>query len=148
PAVERVILKCLATDPAARSHSAIEVLAALPGDPLTAALVAGQTPSPEVVAEAGEVGLIRPWVGAILVLCVAAGLGLTTVLNDRVALFRRVSLAKSPAQQEQTARSLLETVGAPANPADTTSGYIFQPNVLARAGERDPSSDRWAYLAH
>src|SRR5262249_28556995 len=62
PAVERVILKCLETAPANRPRSAYEVLAALPGgDPLAAALAAGETPSPRLVVDAGEVGLIRPW---------------------------------------------------------------------------------------
>ena len=47
PAVERAILRCLERDPADRPRSAYEVLAALPGgDPLAAALAAGETPSP------------------------------------------------------------------------------------------------------
>src|SRR5262245_58132181 len=45
-AVERVVLRCLELDPANRPHSASEVLAALPGgDPLAAAVAAGETPS-------------------------------------------------------------------------------------------------------
>ena len=54
PAVERVILRCLEPDPERRPGSALEVAAALPGsDPLAAALEAGDTPSPEMVAAAG-----------------------------------------------------------------------------------------------
>src|SRR5579862_1958457 len=55
PAVERVILRCLESDPHRRPASALTVAAALPGgDPLAAALSAGETPSPDLLAAAGE----------------------------------------------------------------------------------------------
>ena len=45
PSVERVILRCLAPDPRNRPSSALAIAAALPGgDPLAAALAAGETP--------------------------------------------------------------------------------------------------------
>ena len=55
PLVERVILRCLAAKPDQRPRSAFDVAAALPGgDPLAAALAAGETPSPEMVAASGR----------------------------------------------------------------------------------------------
>jgi eukaryotic-like serine/threonine-protein kinase len=66
PAVERVIMHCLEHDPDARPTSAYAVLAALPGgDPLAAALAAGETPSPELVANSGERGTLRPATAAL-----------------------------------------------------------------------------------
>src|SRR5579864_4254488 len=55
PAVERVILRCLDPEPSRRPSSALAVAAALPGgDPLAAALAAGETPTPKMVAAAGQ----------------------------------------------------------------------------------------------
>ena len=56
PAAEKVIRRCLDPDPAKRPATALAVMAALPGgDPLAAALAAGETPSPEMVLAAGTV---------------------------------------------------------------------------------------------
>src|SRR5947208_10931861 len=53
PLVERIIERCIQKDPEQRPASALQVAAALPGgDPLAAALAAGETPSPEMVAAA------------------------------------------------------------------------------------------------
>src|SRR5579871_1500676 len=70
PLIERVILRCLEEDPASRPPNALAISAALPGgDPLAAALAAGETPSPEMVAAAGETVGVRP---KVAILCFAA----------------------------------------------------------------------------
>jgi serine/threonine protein kinase len=65
PEVDRVIRRCLVEDPGRRPASALQVAAALPGgDPVAAALAAGETPSPEMVAASGETGAcVRLWHG-------------------------------------------------------------------------------------
>ena len=74
PAVERLILHCLERDPDARPSSAYAVLGALPGgDPLAAALAAGETPSPELIANAGERGAMTPARVVTLVALALAG---------------------------------------------------------------------------
>src|SRR5688572_3323685 len=66
PAIERVILRCLERDPARRPPSAIAVAAALPGrNQLAAAIASGQTPTPDMVAAAGEAGTLSPAIGAL-----------------------------------------------------------------------------------
>src|ERR1700728_2779257 len=68
PVVERVILRCLETEPSARPATVISVAAALPGgDPLAAALAAGETPSPQMVAASGETAGVSPGVAGVCV---------------------------------------------------------------------------------
>jgi serine/threonine-protein kinase len=55
PAVEGIVRRCLHPDPAKRPSSPLAVAAALPGgDPLAAALAAGETISPELLAASGK----------------------------------------------------------------------------------------------
>ncbi|MFQ5349070.1 MAG: serine/threonine-protein kinase [Thermoanaerobaculia bacterium] len=61
PAVERAVLRCLEPEPDERPGSALAVAAALPGgDPLAAALAAGETPSPDIVAAAPSEATLKP----------------------------------------------------------------------------------------
>jgi len=61
PAIERVLERCLEKDPSRRPASAQAVLRALPGgDPLAEAMAAGETPSPELIAHAGDAGSLSP----------------------------------------------------------------------------------------
>lgn len=71
PAIGAVIDRCLSADPVDRPASALAVARALPGgDPLAAALAAGATPSPEVVAASGEKAGLKP-AAAIPLLAIA-----------------------------------------------------------------------------
>ena len=55
PKIEQTILRCLRPEVGERPASALAVAGALPGgDPLAAALAAGETPSPAMVAAAGS----------------------------------------------------------------------------------------------
>ena len=61
PVIERVILRCLEREASARPATVLSVAAALPGgDPLAAALAAGETPSPQLVAASGETARTSP----------------------------------------------------------------------------------------
>ena len=75
PAVEKVIVRCLSPDPKDRPASALLVAAALPGgDPIAAALAAGETPSPHLIAVSGEVEGLPPKIAIASLLWVILGL--------------------------------------------------------------------------
>lgn len=61
PIVEKTINRCLEKDPKDRPTSALQVALSLPGgNPLEAAIAAGETPSPEMVAAAPKKGALKP----------------------------------------------------------------------------------------
>src|SRR5947208_5937162 len=85
PVVEKAIRRCLDPDPGRRPLTPLSVMAALPGgDPLAAALAAGETPSPEMVAAAGTVeGMQRRYSVPLLVLIAVCLLATIPVRNVR-----------------------------------------------------------------
>ncbi len=86
PVVERVIERCLQKDPSSRPASALQVAAALPGgDPIAAALAAGETPSPEMVAAAPKAGALRPVVAVGSLAAVFASLAFLSGHVDLLA---------------------------------------------------------------
>src|SRR5207249_10642555 len=97
PMVERVILRCLSPRPAMRPASALTVAAALPGgDPLAAALAAGETPSPEMVAAAGEGEGLAPRVVAGLFAAILVGIAAGCVLMNRYSALELLQPEYSP----------------------------------------------------
>ena len=132
--MERVILRCLERDPAARPRSAYEVLATLPGgDPLAAALAAGQTPSPEAVANAPIEGSLHPLVATALLVAIVFGIYGVARLNDSSKLFRLVPLRKArPEDLADRARELIQRLGYAETPAGSAGGYLEDRQALDR----------------
>lgn len=111
PAVERAIALCLEKDPARRPASAAQVAAALPGgDPLAAAVAAGETPSPALVAASGQEGTltrVRAWLR--LVGC-AACFATAMFFWSSWSLAARIALPH-PELQRERARQILRDLG-------------------------------------
>lgn len=146
PAVERVIERCLDPDPDNRPNSAIAVAAALPGgDPLAAALAAGETPSPEMVAQAGRVGAMAPWKAlALLASTVVAAIAL--IVGS--AWFNPLSIIRPEtphAVMAAKAREFATRFGYADKPADESFGYLqsaaffqhLRGESMSGTGERD-----------
>ena len=126
PAVERVILRCLETDPENRPPSASTVLAALPGgDTLSAALAAGETPSPEMVAAAGEGGGLRPAAGGLCLAGVLVGLLAVAFLADRATTVGQTAL-ESPHTLAERAEEIIERLGYEEPPGDSAYGFVYE----------------------
>ncbi|HET6959385.1 MAG TPA: serine/threonine-protein kinase, partial [Vicinamibacterales bacterium] len=149
PSVERLIMRCLEHDAALRPGSALAVAAALPGgDPLAAALAAGETPSPEMIAAAGETTAFRPLVGISLFAAVIVGLITVATLSDRILTIARIPMEKSVDVLEDHARDLLAKLGYPDKPADSARGFLYLPDYLRYVTNTDRSATRWNGLSN
>jgi len=139
PAVERVIMHCLETDPEERPASALAVMAALPGgDPLAAMLKAGEMPSPELVAASGRRGTLTPkqalQLGGIIILGVAVLLWIWGVLS----FGETIGGILAPEVLTHRADVLLADLGYEIEKVDSAWGLEVDRNVVLQLG---PASD-------
>jgi serine/threonine-protein kinase len=147
PVVETAILRCLQKDPALRPSSVRQVAAAFPGgDPLAAALAAGETPSPEMVAASGETEGLRPAVAWVLLAGVAVGVTAAILMSAQTMLYRRVPLDKPPEALAEQARNILQSVGYSEPPVDTAIGFYEGNAFLRYIVGHDKSKTRWDNL--
>jgi serine/threonine-protein kinase len=121
------------------------VAAGLPGgDPLAAALAAGETPSPELVAAAGETEGLAPkvavaWLAAALVFVVAGA-----IAAPHVSLTSRLNLENSPEALTRDARAHLRSFGYTAKPADSVWGLSYNGDYQAYSAKHQKEAEaRW-----
>jgi len=136
PDMERLVLKCLSRDPRDRPASARAVLASLPGgDPLQAAVLAGETPSPEMVAAAAKVGDLTTRAAWTCLITALLGLLAITMMNGR-ALFRQAPLPKPPEALVDRARDVLARLGYPRPGADSAHGFMLDSRFIEDVRKR------------
>ena len=149
PVVERAILRCLERDPALRPPSVRDVSALLPGgDPIAAALAAGETPSPDLVAASGPDGSLRPAVAFGVLGATTVMLIVLVVLVDRASILGWVDWPRNVSALEDNARGILQRLGHDLERVDSTQrihGGWYWPWIQYVAA-RETSPERWRPL--
>lgn len=147
PLIEKIIDRCLQKDPEQRPSSALQVAAALPGgDPLAAALAAGETPSPEMVAAAPREGALRP---AVAIACLS-GVVLTLIFlvtfSSRTKVDQIVPLEKPPEVLAERARDTIKSLGYSSRPVDEAYGFDLNVGFNQYSQELAHAGYKWELI--
>ena len=144
PIVERVILRCIEAEPASRPASVLSVAAALPGgDPLAAALAAGETPSPELVAASGETTGLKPLTAMICFGALLSALALVIYLDIRANSYEKMGLDQPPVVLAQKAREIVAQLGYDKHPADSAYDLYANGDVIEYIEKTDKPRPDW-----
>ena len=147
PLVERVILRCLELEPANRPPSVLTVAAALPGgDPLAAALAAGETPSPQMVAAAGETAGMKPLYAIICLAVAMVGLAASVWLLISSNAFEKMTLELPPEALSAKARDVIQRLGYQPRTVDHASDFVEDHDLLLYVGDHDTPRAQWTQI--
>ena len=145
PVIERVILRCLEIEPSARPTTVLSVAAALPGgDPLAAALAAGETPSPQMVAAAGETAGLRPRMAVACLGSVLVALCLVAYLGIRSSGLDKMRLELTPEVLTQKAREVIARLGYAGRPVDSISALDYDNDFQNYVEKNDKPHPDWS----
>jgi predicted Ser/Thr protein kinase len=132
PAVERAILRCLDSDPRNRPASALAIAAALPGgNPLAVALAAGETPSPEMVALAGEREGLRIVELLVCLAVLLVSMAAVPFLAQSTAWITHTPFENSPDALALKARDILQNLGFQPKLAYSASGLSYDGDLIS-----------------
>lgn len=147
PLIERVILRCLENEPASRPNSALQVAAALPGgDPLAAALAAGETPSPEMVAAAGGEEATRPALGLTCFVSVLVLLAVSIYLGVKESGLRVLNPQNSAEVMAHKAHEVIASLGYSGEAKDTAAGFAYDEDYLEFLEKTGNSEGSWDHV--
>ena len=148
PAIERVIERCLAPEPSRRPSSALAVAAALPGgDPLAAALAAGETPTPEMVAASGGHDGLSIKAGLLLVAAIVAGWFGVAMLNGQTSLLDKIPFDQPTDALAQKAKEMIAQLGYTERPGDAVYGFSENTDYRDQLNKHF-GGKAWEHLMH
>jgi serine/threonine-protein kinase len=143
-AIDHIIQRCLDPDPDRRPASALAVAAALPGgDPLAAMLAAGETPSPELVAAAGEGAGFSPRAAWSMLGVIVAGLIAVLALGLRDSPLDHMRPEYSSDVLTQKAREAIAQLGYTERPLDFAVGWEWNDVLIQHVAKTEGPSPQW-----
>ena len=105
PVVDRSIRRCLSPDPSDRPESVAVVSASLPGgDPIAAALAAGETPSPALIAASATPETLSIRLAIFACIFIVVGSIVALFLSSKVSLLNQLGPILEPAALRNEAR--------------------------------------------
>jgi predicted Ser/Thr protein kinase len=148
--LERVINKCLEKDRNLRYQHSSEMRTDLQrlkrdtqGDPLAAALAAGETPSPEMVAAAGESEGIRPRIAVTGMAAVIAGLAIIALIGIAVNGLKMMPQPLPPEVLTVKAQEIIQSLGYSERPVDQSGQWYYQTEFTDYIQDHDGPRPNW-----
>ncbi len=138
PIVEKTILQCLEKDPDERPKNALQVALMLPGgNPLEAAIAAGETPSPAMVAAAPKKGTLSLRKAGLVLAAILIVLTFNAVMEYKYWVIPTDE--KSGELLVARSRDIAEKFGYPEKPADLAYGFATDTVFMERSFAKDES---------
>jgi Protein kinase domain len=147
PKIESAIMRCLKPEPEARPASALAVAALLPGgDPLAAALAAGETPSPQMVAAAGTREALSLGLTLAAAAWIVTSLAIIALCYQRSLMINRLSLPKPPEALVDRAHEARTALGYSDRPVDEAAGFGVSSDFVRFVERSMTGPRRWDVL--
>ena len=138
--IDEMILRCLERKPVRRARSAAEVATVFPSrDPIDAALAAGETPSPAMVAASEKVGDLSVRSGWSFLAAGLMSLLLTVAGAERFTAVGQTRLHENPEVLAARARGIAQTYSYSSSRVDEAYGFTTRGRLRSR--NEPPSSD-------
>ncbi len=147
PIIDRVIARCLDPDPAKRPQTALSLARMLPGgDPLAEALAAGDTPSPELIANSGSTEGLRVPVAIACLAAVILGIGAFAWDSQRNNFVNQVPMEFAPDILAVKARDIAAGLGYTERLVDRAFGWFTDAGYRTYASAQPDAARRLTQL--